>query len=174
MASLSSPLGGDAKASTDDITTSVDAVSTEWVSVCRPCSGMDKSDVLDVEVVRQRAVEMIPLWSIGTKEGSEIATTARSVTSIPYIHRTFVAKNFQAALDCIIAMGAIAEAESHHPNFHLVNYREVCVEIWTHKLNGLTENDLLLAQRLDQDVKIAYSPLWLKQHPEAKTTAKDE
>lgn len=86
--------------------------------------------------------------------------------------RAFTAKNFQSALDCINEMGAIAERESHHPNFHLTNYRDVAVEIWTHKLGGITENDITLAKLLDAEVKIDYSPKWLKENHMAKSTAK--
>ena len=68
-------------------------------------------------------------------------------------------------------MGAIAERESHHPDFHLTNYRDVEITLWTHKLGGITENDLKLAEMLDNEVKIEYSPKWLKAHPEASTTA---
>jgi pterin-4a-carbinolamine dehydratase len=68
-------------------------------------------------------------------------------------------------------MGAIAEREFHHPNFHLVNYREVEVHLWTHKLNGVTENDLILAEMLDKEVAVVYSPKWLKEHPEAEAEA---
>jgi 4a-hydroxytetrahydrobiopterin dehydratase len=134
--------------------------------VCRPCSGMDESDVLNIDAVRKRVLEAMPLWRVGMREEEGF--------SYGYMHRSFVAKNFQAALDAINDMGAIAEQESHHPNFHLVNYREVTVEIWTHKLKGLTENDLTLARTYDQHVRIAYSPKWLSQHPEAKGTAKSE
>jgi 4a-hydroxytetrahydrobiopterin dehydratase len=134
--------------------------------VCRPCSGMDESDLLDVDAVRKRVPKTMPLWRVGTREEEGFL--------YGYIHRSFVAKSFQAALDAINDMGAIAERESHHPNFHLINYREVTVEIWTHKLKGLTENDLTLARSFDQQVRIAYSPKWLSQHPEAKGTAKSE
>jgi 4a-hydroxytetrahydrobiopterin dehydratase len=145
---------------------SAEESASSSLGVCRPCSGMDESDLLDVDAVRKRLLEAIPLWRVGTREEEGF--------SYGYIHRSFVAKNFQAALDAINDMGAIAEQESHHPNFHLVNYREVTVEIWTHKLKGLTENDLALARRYDQHVRIAYSPKWLSQHPEAKETAKSE
>lgn len=103
----------------------------------------------------------MPLWKVGTKEDVSF-----------YIYRNFTAKNFQAALDAINACGAVAEAESHHPNFHLTNYREVGVDVWTHKLGGVTENDLILAQKLDAQVQVDYSPRWLKAHPEAASTAK--
>ena len=123
---------------------------------CIPCAGMDDSHLLPMDslpgLVRQRT----PLW--------ELSDDGKSIS------RNFVARNFQAALDAINAMGLIAEEQSHHPDFHLTNYRQVAVVVATHKLGGLTENDLVLAELLD-DVKINYSPKWLREHPEAKETA---
>jgi hypothetical protein len=76
---------------------------------------------------------------------------------------------FQAALDSINAMEAIAERESHHPDFYLTNYRDCEIILYTHKLQGITENDLVLAEMLDKEVQVTYSPKWLKQHPVANT-----
>lgn len=70
-------------------------------------------------------------------------------------------------------MGAIAERESHHPDFHLTNYRNVDVQLYTHKLGGVTENDVQLAEILDKEVTIVYSPKWLEAHPEAKVSIKE-
>jgi len=128
---------------------------------CVPCSGLDQSHLLDKDTVQTRVTESLQLWKVGEKEDASC-----------YIYRNFTAKHFQAALDAINAFGAVAEAESHHPNFHLTNYRDVAVEIWTHKLGGVTENDLVLAQQLDSRVRVEYSPKWLKGHPEAASTAK--
>ena len=44
----------------------------------------------------------------------------------------------------------VAEAEGHHPDLHLVGYRNVAVELWTHAAGGLTENDFILAAKIDQ------------------------
>ena len=83
------------------------------------------------------------------------------------LSRKFTAKNFQAALDSINAMGAIAEEQEHHPDFHLTSYRNVEVTLWTHSLGGITENDFTLAQLLDQ-VPVTYSPKWLRENPAAQ------
>ena len=139
---------------------------------CVPCSSLDKSHLLDKADVEKRVAENLPMWKVGEKK---IAASGGGESGCCYLYRSFTAKNFQAALDAINAFGAVAEAESHHPNLHLTNYREVAVEIWTHKLNGVTENDLTLAAQLDAQVRnIEYSPKWLKGHPEAASTAKEE
>ena len=44
----------------------------------------------------------------------------------------------------------IAEEEDHHPDLHLAGYRNVTVEIWTHAVGGLTENDFILAAKIDR------------------------
>ena len=44
----------------------------------------------------------------------------------------------------------IAEAEAHHPDLHLVGFRNVTIEIWTHAIGGLSENDFILAAKIDE------------------------
>lgn len=45
-------------------------------------------------------------------------------------------------------VGELAEQEGHHPNIH-VFYKKVRIEIWTHKIDGLTESDFILAAKID-------------------------
>jgi 4a-hydroxytetrahydrobiopterin dehydratase len=66
------------------------------------------------------------------------------------IRREWRAKHFQAGLDFCNAIGKVAEAEGHHPDLHLTGYRNVAVEITTHAVGGLTENDFILAAKIDQ------------------------
>ena len=54
------------------------------------------------------------------------------------------------ALDFFQRIAQIAEAEDHHPDLHLVGYRNVTIEIWTHAVGGLTENDFILAAKIDR------------------------
>ncbi len=86
------------------------------------------------------------------------------------LSRAFTAKSFAAALAFINAVGAVAEAEGHHPDLHLTSYREVEIVLYTHAVGGLTENDLIMAGLIDK-VPAVYSPKWLKEHPEAESTA---
>ncbi len=57
--------------------------------------------------------------------------------------------DFAAALAFVNRVGAIAEAERHHPDLHLA-WGRVRVEIWTHKIDGLTESDFVLAAKVDR------------------------
>jgi 4a-hydroxytetrahydrobiopterin dehydratase len=66
------------------------------------------------------------------------------------LRREWRVKDFVTALDFFHRVGQIAEAESHHPDLHLVGYRNVAIEIWTHAINGLSENDFILAAKIDQ------------------------
>jgi 4a-hydroxytetrahydrobiopterin dehydratase len=66
------------------------------------------------------------------------------------IRREWRLKDFQAGLEFCNAIGKVAEAEGHHPDLHLTGYRNVAVEITTHAVNGLTENDFILAAKIDQ------------------------
>jgi 4a-hydroxytetrahydrobiopterin dehydratase len=67
--------------------------------------------------------------------------------------------------------GSVAEREGHHPNLHLTNYREVELEIYTHSLGGLTQNDFNLAEAVDK-ISVKYSPKWLKENQHAQLSAK--
>ena len=44
----------------------------------------------------------------------------------------------------------LAESEGHHPDLHLVGYRNVAIELWTHAIGGLSENDFITAAKIDQ------------------------
>ena len=66
------------------------------------------------------------------------------------IRREWRVKNFVAGLDFFRRVGDLAEAEGHHPDLHLVGYRDVTIELWTHAVNGLTENDFILAAKIDE------------------------
>ena len=65
-------------------------------------------------------------------------------------------------MDAVNKMGEIADRENHHPDFHLTNYRDVEVIIFTHKLSGITENQFKLTSMIYVEcVPIKYSPRWL-------------
>ncbi len=66
------------------------------------------------------------------------------------IRREWRARNFAAAMAFFGEIADLAEAEGHHPDLHLVNYREVAVEVWTHAIGGLSENDFILAAKIDK------------------------
>ena len=65
------------------------------------------------------------------------------------IARTFAFPDFVAALAFANRVGEIAEAEGHHPDL-LVAWGRCGVTIWTHKVDGLTESDFILAAKIDR------------------------
>jgi 4a-hydroxytetrahydrobiopterin dehydratase len=64
------------------------------------------------------------------------------------LRRTFTFRDFVAAIAFVDRMAEVAEREDHHPDF-TVHYREVEVTIWTHAVGGLSENDFILAAKID-------------------------
>ena len=66
-----------------------------------------------------------------------------------HIEKTYKFKDFKQALDFTNKVGELAEAEGHHPDIHL-SWGKVITEIWTHKINGLHENDFILAAKIDE------------------------
>ena len=66
------------------------------------------------------------------------------------IRRDWTFKNFREAIKFLNNVGAIAEREQHHPDLHLEGYRNAWVEIYTHAIGGLSENDFILAAKVDQ------------------------
>ena len=59
-------------------------------------------------------------------------------------------KNFVKSLEFFQRIAEVAEAEGHHPDLHLVGWNKVTVEVWTHSIGGLTENDFILAAKINE------------------------
>ncbi|HEX9730225.1 MAG TPA: 4a-hydroxytetrahydrobiopterin dehydratase [Gemmatimonadales bacterium] len=66
-----------------------------------------------------------------------------------HLQRRFAFSNFADALAFTNRVGAVAEAEGHHPDIFLT-WGKVRIEIWTHAIDGLTESDFILAAKIDR------------------------
>ena len=66
------------------------------------------------------------------------------------IRKEWIVKNFMAGMDFFGQVARLAEEEGHHPDLHLEGYRNVSIEIWTHAIGGLSENDFILAAKIDK------------------------
>ena len=77
----------------------------------------------------------VPGWSLSA-EGSRL-------------RRGWIVRNFQAGVDFLNEVAALAEREGHHPDFQLAGYRNVTIELWTHAIGGLSENDFILAAKIN-------------------------
>ena len=64
------------------------------------------------------------------------------------IVKTFNFKSFKEAIEFVNQVAVIAEEEGHHPDIH-VHYKKVTLELFTHAINGLSENDFIMASKID-------------------------
>ncbi len=65
-----------------------------------------------------------------------------------HLERDFEFPNFREALDFTNRVGDLAEEQGHHPDISL-SWGKVRLSLWTHKINGLTESDFVLAAKID-------------------------
>lgn len=66
-----------------------------------------------------------------------------------FIEKTYKFKNFKEALKFTNQVGEIAEEEGHHPDIFL-SWGKVVIKLWTHKIEGLHENDFIMASKFDK------------------------
>ena len=97
-----------------------------------------------------------------SEKGAKALTTGQAnkfVAVVPHwilsadgnrIRRKWVVKDFLVALDFFRRVGRIAQAEDHHPDLHVRGYRNVTIELSTHDLGGLSENDFIMAAKIDR------------------------
>jgi 4a-hydroxytetrahydrobiopterin dehydratase len=69
------------------------------------------------------------------------------------LQKEFKFKNFVEALGFINKVGAVAEAEGHHPDINLHGWNNVTITLWTHAIKGLFLNDFILAAKIDELLK---------------------
>ena len=75
-----------------------------------------------------------------------------SVNSVLQLTREFSFDDYVSSLSFTNAVANLAEEEDHHPLIH-INYKEVVIILFTHKINGLHENDFILASKCDLILK---------------------
>ena len=66
-----------------------------------------------------------------------------------HLTKTFTFPNFVEALAFVNRIGAVAEEQGHHPDLYLT-WGKVRVDLWTHKIDGLSESDFILAAKIDR------------------------
>ena len=71
------------------------------------------------------------------------------VTDKNKISREFLFVNYSHTMDFVNKVADLAEEEGHHPVMH-VYYGRVIIELWTHAIGGLSENDFILASKMDK------------------------
>lgn len=96
---------------------------------CQPCAGIGRTVTADEAA---RLAPEVPGWTVQAQA----------------LERTVVCQDFRAALDFVARVGAIAEAEDHHPDIFLHGYKRVRLTLATHALGGLTRNDFIVAAKI--------------------------
>jgi 4a-hydroxytetrahydrobiopterin dehydratase len=91
------------------------------------------ADPLKGEEIEQRAKELDPDWRVVDEH---------------HLEREFRFGDFRQALDFVDEVGELAEEQGHHPDIYL-SYGKVKIQLWTHKINGLHENDFIMAAKID-------------------------
>jgi len=66
-----------------------------------------------------------------------------------HLAKSYAFNDFAGALEFVNRIGAISEEQGHHPDIYMT-WGKVSVEIWTHKIDGLTESDFILAAKFDE------------------------
>lgn len=66
-----------------------------------------------------------------------------------HLAKTYMLPDFKSALAFVDRVGAMAEEQGHHPDLYLA-WGKVRVEVWTHKIDGLTESDFVFAAKCDR------------------------
>ena len=100
---------------------------------CIPCEG--GAPPLTMEQIRKYLAQT-PSWDFLEKPHH-------------VIRREFKFKNFVEAMTFVNKIAALAEQEGHHPDIN-IHYNQVILELWTHAVGGLSENDFILATKINQ------------------------
>lgn len=107
-----------------------EALNTQVCEACRA----DAPQVSDAELAE--LIKQIPDWVPVVRDG------------VMQLEREYRFKNFRQALEFTNKVGALAEAEGHHPGI-LTEWGKVTVTWWTHAINGLHRNDFICAAKTD-------------------------
>ncbi len=104
---------------------------------CQPCEGGVAA--CELSEANQQLQALASEWEL-VDDGKKIS-------------RQFKLKNFVEAMRLINAVADLAEREQHHPDLHLTAYRQVRIDLTTHAIGGLSENDFIVAAKIDAVVK---------------------
>lgn len=89
-----------------------------------------------------------PLKGAGLQELSAQLSHDWKVVDEHHLEKRFTFKDFKQALDFTNKVGAVAEAQGHHPDIALA-WGKVGITLWTHKIDGLTESDFVMAAKIE-------------------------
>jgi len=72
----------------------------------------------------------------------------KEIDGVLQLQRNWKTKSFVKGLEIMKRVADVAEAEGHHPDLHLVNWNQLSINISTHAVGGLTENDFIVAAKI--------------------------
>ncbi|KAI4295390.1 hypothetical protein L6164_035440 [Bauhinia variegata] len=101
---------------------------------CVPCNTKELRPM--TEEAANSLIPQVTGWDLVKEDG------------ILKLRQSWKVKTFTKALEFFRIVAELAEAEGHHPDLHLVGWNNVTIEIWTHAVGGLTENDFILAAKI--------------------------
>jgi len=100
---------------------------------CVPCEG-GTSPLAGAEL--DRYISMVRGWGLSTTRDS--------------IHKEYIHPDFKKAMLFVNAVAMVAEEEGHHPDILIFGYNKVKITLFTHAINGLSENDFIMAAKIDE------------------------
>ena len=108
---------------------------------CVPCEGGAKP--LNHEEIL-KYMEQVSGWKLSEDQNPNSQKFGLGAK----ISKEYKFKDFIGAMNFVNTISEIAESEGHHPDIH-IHYNKVLLELWTHKIGGLSENDFILAAKID-------------------------
>lgn len=108
---------------------------------CVPCEGGAKP--LTPEEIG-KLMTQVPDWQLSEDPSSNLQKFGMGAK----ISKEFKFKDFIGAINFVDKIAGIAEEEGHHPDIH-INYNKVLFELSTHAIGGLSENDFIMAAKID-------------------------
>jgi len=90
-----------------------------------------------------------PLNEVDINEYKKLISEDWKVSENIKITKEFYFVNYRHTIDFVNKVADLAEAEGHHPVLHIY-FGRVVAELWTHSINGLSENDFILAAKIDK------------------------
>jgi 4a-hydroxytetrahydrobiopterin dehydratase len=106
---------------------------------CVPCRG-DTPPFSD-EQIRPLLAQLGTGWRVVERSNAKHGT-------VKVLTCTYRFDNFAQAMQAAVRIGEMAEEQGHHPDLH-VSWGRLVVDIWTHKIGGLTESDFIFAAKCD-------------------------
>jgi 4a-hydroxytetrahydrobiopterin dehydratase len=71
------------------------------------------------------------------------------------LEKEFKFDTYREGVDFVNEVAAIAEEQNHHPAIYL-GYGKVRITLWTHNIDGLSDNDFIVAARIEQSIRSAF------------------